>query len=204
MKRSGGLGGRPRRYKRSRRGDWYREIDFATQFYCSKWALRRARRSNEWSIEVWHEILTLGYKSTLSRVTNAESKSLHHRIHICAYTQVRRIFKRCVSSFATFTHLSSDRISNPAYLKRTVPKAQFYEKIREYKIDEHEKMNVNFTTLFAHNPYGFEKRIFANGSIMHNHVACIINDGDADQTRDTRIAVINRERFHANYKQRKL
>lgn len=63
-------------------------------------------------------------------------------------------------------------------------------------------MNVNFTTLFAHSPYVlFEKRTFTNGSIMHNHVARIINDGDADQTRDTRIAVINRERFHANYKQ---
>lgn len=37
---------------------------------------------------------------------------------------------------------------------------------------------------------------------MHNHVARIINDGDADQTRDSRIAVINRERFHANCKQR--
>lgn len=30
---------------------------------------------------------------------------------------------------------------------------------------------------------------------MHNHVARIINDGDADQTRDSRIAVINRKRF---------
>jgi len=37
---------------------------------------------------------------------------------------------------------------------------------------------------------------------MHNHVARVINDGDADQTRYSRIAVITRERFHANCKQR--
>jgi len=56
--------------------------------------LQRARRSNERSIEVWHEVLTYGYKSTLS--SDERTQNRHEAVsRIAVLTRVYiYIYKR--------------------------------------------------------------------------------------------------------------
>lgn len=191
--RCGGLDGRPKRYKRSRwRGDWYREIDVATQFHCSKWALRRARRSNERSIEVWHTRFLATDINQLSRVTNERrigTKLFHEARSMYANVQARR-----VSPFATFTRLSDIRSRVFRPFRRALAPSEsallklYVKDIREYKTvttnTKRSMKRISFTTLFTAicMVYSNKAHPFANRSIMHNHAARrkvpVINDGD--------------------------
>lgn len=147
MKRNG-LDGRPRRYKRSRwRGDWYREIDVATQFHCSKRgahaeAMSKASRSGTRFLPT--DI------NQLSRVTNerresARSRITDHRMYTRMHTERTKKGEHPNDGSRHLLHLRECRIScrlvgSTAVPRRLAP-ARFYMRLQNCN-DESEKNDV--------------------------------------------------------------
>lgn len=128
----------------------------------------------------------------LSRVTNecrleesVRSRRTAHHTYVKTMSDQTCFTIRCIYASVVRSNV------RPRVKKTTVLKANPRDFTKDARNVKSRRRRVRREFHGVRDLYLFENT--ASGSIMHNHVARIINEGGADRTRDTRVAIINRE-----------